>query len=110
MNSIPRLLLASVIVSLTSTTLIQAEDWPQWLGPQRDSVWREEGIIDAFPPQGPRQLWRQKVGFGYAGPAVAQGRVFVVDYVTDEIPYPKADRRDQPDGQGTRAVPGRRHW
>ena len=24
----------------------RADDWPQWLGPQRDAVWRETGIIE----------------------------------------------------------------
>ncbi len=95
MNSIPRLLLASLLTTLLATAPIRAEDWPQWLGPLRDSVWRESGIVDSFPPQGPRRLWSQKVSFGYAGPAVAQGRVFVTDFVVQEIPYPKADRRDK---------------
>ena len=30
-----------------------ADDWPGWLGPQRDGVWREEGILDHFPAGGP---------------------------------------------------------
>jgi outer membrane protein assembly factor BamB len=25
---------------------VSAEDWPQWLGPQRDGVWRENDIVD----------------------------------------------------------------
>jgi len=29
-----------------------ADDWPQWMGPQRDSVYREEGVIDRVPEQG----------------------------------------------------------
>ena len=23
-----------------------ADDWPQWLGPQRDGVWRETGLAE----------------------------------------------------------------
>jgi outer membrane protein assembly factor BamB len=61
----------------------RADDWPQWLGPQRDGVWRETGLLDKFPAGGPKVLWRVKVGGGYAGPAVAGGRVYVTDYVTD---------------------------
>jgi len=59
-----------------------AQDWPQWMGPQRDNVWRESGIVDKFPAGGPPVLWRTPIAGGYAGPAVAQGRVFVTDYVT----------------------------
>jgi outer membrane protein assembly factor BamB len=56
-----------------------ADDWPQWLGPQRDGVWRETGLVEKFPPGGPMVRWRVPIGGGYAGPAVAEGRVFVID-------------------------------
>jgi len=60
---------------------LHADDWPQWLGPQRDSVWRETGIVDTFPAGGPKKLWSQPTALGYAGPAVAQGRVVITDRV-----------------------------
>jgi outer membrane protein assembly factor BamB len=63
---------------------LRADDWPQWLGPQRDSVWRETGIVRKFPTGGPPVLWRTPVGGGYAGPAVAQGRVFLTDRLLDK--------------------------
>ncbi len=56
-----------------------ADDWPQWLGPERDSVWRESGIVEKFPTNGPPIRWRAKIGGGYAGPVVANGRVYVAD-------------------------------
>jgi outer membrane protein assembly factor BamB len=56
-----------------------ADDWPQWLGPQRDAVWRESGIVEKFPTNGPPVLWRTSIGAGYAGPIVAEGRVYVAD-------------------------------
>ena len=56
------------------------DDWPQWLGPQRDSVWRETGIIQSFAQQKPAVKWRVAVSGGYTGPAVAGGRVFVADF------------------------------
>ena len=31
----------------------RADDWPQWLGPKRDSVWRETGLLEKFPASGP---------------------------------------------------------
>ena len=58
---------------------VQAEDWPQWLGAKRDSIWRETGIVDKFPAEGPPIRWRVKIGPGYSGPVVAQGRVYVTD-------------------------------
>jgi len=56
-----------------------ADDWPQWMGPQRDDVWRETGIVDRFPEGGPKERWRVKIGGGYAGPAGVGDRVFVTD-------------------------------
>src|SRR6266540_6625640 len=73
-----RLALLTGLLSL-AIPAIRADDWPQWLGPQRDGVWREEGLIEKFPADGPRVRWRTPVGSGYTGPAVTQGRVFVMD-------------------------------
>ena len=56
-----------------------AADWPQWLGAKRDGVWRESGILKKFPEGGPKVNWRVPIGGGYAGPAVADGRVFIMD-------------------------------
>ena len=58
---------------------VYADDWPQWLGPKRDGVWRETGIIDKFPKDGPKIVWRQPVGPGYSGPAVVGDRVYLMD-------------------------------
>ena len=72
------------------TPLAKADDWPQWLGPNRDGVWRESGIVATFPKAGPKELWRVPVGIGYAGPAVAAGKVFVLDLVPSKgakLPY-----------------------
>ncbi len=72
--------LAALALGVPAAT-VRADDWPQWLGPERDGSWREDGIIDKFPAGGPKVRWRQKIGEGYAGPAVAGGRVVVADRV-----------------------------
>jgi outer membrane protein assembly factor BamB len=56
-------------------------DWPQWLGPNRDGVWRETGLVDKFPAGGPKVVWRAPIGGGYSGPAVAGERLYVMDRV-----------------------------
>src|SRR5438132_58892 len=70
-----------VIWACTGTSAGRADDWPQWFGPQRDGVWRESGLIEKFPAGGPKVLWRTPIGGGYAGPAVAAGKVYVTDRV-----------------------------
>ena len=69
----------NLIVAGLTLLPLQADDWPQWLGPQRDAVWRNTGIIERFPSDGLPVRWRQKIGGGYSGPAVANGRVYVMD-------------------------------
>jgi outer membrane protein assembly factor BamB len=68
-------------VFIGSVGAARADDWPQWLGPQRDGVWRETGILAKFPKDGPKVRWRFELANGYAGPAVADGRIFVMDRV-----------------------------
>ena len=60
-----------------------AEDWPQWRGAGRLGVWHETGIVERFPESGLQVAWRAPIGSGYAGPAVADGRVFVLDWQAD---------------------------
>lgn len=66
------------LLFLLVSAALHADDWPQWLGPQRDGVWRETGIVDALPAE-PKFRWRVKVGGGYTGPAVANGNVYLMD-------------------------------
>ncbi len=79
-----RLLLIASMLTLPAS----AADWPQWLGPNRDGVWKEDGILDTFPKDGPKVLWRKPIHPGYTGPAVAGGKVFVMDRLRKE---PAAD-------------------
>jgi outer membrane protein assembly factor BamB len=69
-----------------------ADDWPQWMGPKRDGVWAETGIIDQLPQNGLPKLWSTPIHAGYSGPSVAQGHVFVMDRKLS----PKAKLPDNP--------------
>ncbi|MEM8955213.1 MAG: PQQ-binding-like beta-propeller repeat protein [Verrucomicrobiota bacterium] len=82
----PPLALVFITTAFTSVCLLaasNAEDWPQWLGPNRDATWNETGILKKFPDGGPKVLWRTPVSWGYSGPAVADGKVFLMDYVIE---------------------------
>ena len=69
----------TALFALALASIARADDWPQWLGPQRDGVWRETGIVEKFPADGPPVRWRVPIGAGYSGPAVADGRVYIMD-------------------------------
>jgi outer membrane protein assembly factor BamB len=74
------LLVMIVLLAWLGAGPARADDWPQWMGPNRDAVWAETGIVRSFPKR-PEPLWRTKISSGYSGPAVAEGRVFVTDRV-----------------------------
>jgi outer membrane protein assembly factor BamB len=63
-----------------------AADWPEWRGAGRGGEWQEEGILEVFPKEGLKFRWRAPVGGGYAGPAVAEGRVFLTDFTPSQFP------------------------
>ena len=37
-------------------------DWPQYLGPDRNSISPEKGILRSWPADGPEVLWTVSVG------------------------------------------------
>ena len=65
---------------------IRAEDWPEIRGKGRLGEWNETGIVDKFPQDGLKVLWRTPIKAGFSGPAVADGRVFVTDYTETQRP------------------------
>jgi outer membrane protein assembly factor BamB len=94
----------TLVFACVSLVLVSAvaDDWPQWMGPQRDNVWRESGLLDKFPKDGPKIAWRVPVAGGYAGPAVANGRVYVTDFAKQgDSPGDNFDRKKL---QGTERV------
>lgn len=82
LRSLMGLVLLALIPSGDPANSVSADDWPQWMGPNRDNVWRETGIIDEFPATGLKTLWRTPLAGGYAGPAVSGGKVLVTDFQT----------------------------
>ncbi|MEM7477581.1 MAG: PQQ-binding-like beta-propeller repeat protein [Planctomycetota bacterium] len=81
MNSYSKLLLLCCVFWTWPNLLAHGEDWPQWMGPNRDGVYTETGLVREIPEEGLKELWRVPVANGYSGPAVAGGRVFLTDYV-----------------------------
>ena len=73
-------ILAFLVPCGAATKPCSADDWRGWMGNERDGVYRETGIIDEVPETGLKIKWRKPIEGGYAGPAAADGRVFVFDY------------------------------
>ena len=68
------------ILALTvSLSCASAEDWPHYLGPNRNSTSAQKGILRNWPTNGPVIAWSVPVGRGFGGPAVKGGKVYLLD-------------------------------
>ena len=57
----------------------ESSDWPQYLGPDRNSTSPRKGLLRSWPENGPEVLWTVAVGRGYGGPVVKDGKVYLLD-------------------------------
>src|SRR5438477_216060 len=59
------------LVCVASFTLLAssafADDWPQYLGPTRNSISPRKGLLRSWPEKGPEVLWTVPVGRGFGG-------------------------------------------
>jgi len=58
---------------------VLAEDWPQYLGPNRNGTSAQKGILRSWPQNGPEVLWTVSLGRGFGGPVVKDGKVYLLD-------------------------------
>ena len=55
--------------------------WPEFRGPHRNGISANPvATPPAWGTAGPRELWSVPAGEGYGGPAIANGRVYLVDF------------------------------
>jgi outer membrane protein assembly factor BamB len=61
-----------------------AADWPQILGPTRNGVYTGNDLANTWPKEGPPVVWQKKIGQGFAGPAVALGKLILFHRLGDK--------------------------
>ncbi|MHC4400628.1 MAG: PQQ-binding-like beta-propeller repeat protein [Planctomycetota bacterium] len=86
---IPLVVVILTICLFPSARRLAADDWPQWRGPNRDGVWHEPAVVEAFAGAEIPLRWRVPISSGYSGPTVAEERV----YVTDRVAEPDEEER-----------------
>lgn len=92
-------LLCAAAVGLLFARGAAAEDWPRWRGPRADGTWNAPKLPEKWPDGGPKVVWKQPVGGGYAGVTVADGRVYTMDLEAPIPPRAKGAKDDgKPDG------------
>ena len=55
-----------------------AGDWVRWRGPNLNGISSETGWLTKWPDDGPKRLWKAKVGTGFSSLAVANGNVYTL--------------------------------
>jgi outer membrane protein assembly factor BamB len=63
------------------------DDWPQWRGPDRTGVSKENGLLKDWPAKGPRLVWTySNAGVGFSTTAVVGDRLYTLGGI-DESEY-----------------------
>ena len=74
-----RKILLAAFISLVCMSGINAQDWPQYQGPDRNAVSTQKNLLHSWPQQGPEVLWTTEVGIGFGGPVIKDGKVYLLD-------------------------------
>lgn len=61
------------------SSVVSAEDWPQWRGPDRSGRVAASAKVPQKLSAEPRLVWKRPAGEGFASPVVAADRVYVFD-------------------------------
>jgi outer membrane protein assembly factor BamB len=72
-------LIVSAFLMIAFAAGLYAQDWPQYLGAERNSTSPQKGILRTWPETGPEVLWTANIGIGYGGPVVKDGKVYLLD-------------------------------
>src|SRR6185503_4136715 len=76
--------LRSLSVLLLMVPVIGAQDWPQFLGPNRNGQYPGTNLAAAWPKEGPPVVWQKKVGSGFSGPVIATGKLILFHRLDDK--------------------------
>lgn len=67
--------------TLAGFDLLAEGDWPRFRGVDFDNISKDPTpLAESWDTSGPPVVWRTSLGEGYAGPAVHNGRVYLLDY------------------------------
>jgi len=75
---------ALVAAAMSLSEPLIAQDWPQFLGPNRNGSTSVTNLAAQWPKDGPPVVWQRKVGQGFAGPVVSGGRLILIHRTGDK--------------------------
>ena len=69
----------TLLLAVASIAPLAAADWPSIYGPRRDNTSDQKGLLRSWPQAGPKVLWSVPMSAGFGGPAVSNGKVYLLD-------------------------------
>lgn len=70
--------IGGLLVAARVVTAAGVADWPRYRGPAGDGISEERGLAKAWPPSGPKVVWRVPLGDGYSGIVVSAGSLYTM--------------------------------
>lgn len=70
--------IAAVLLAILVAAPAASGDWLSYRGPTQNGVSTEKGLATEFPADGPKVLWKAKVGTGTSSITVSGGRAFTM--------------------------------
>ncbi|MGD8787609.1 MAG: PQQ-like beta-propeller repeat protein [Phycisphaerales bacterium] len=79
LKTIRKHLFIAVFILSVCSCIVEAADWPQWRGPNRDGICSETGLLKSWPKKGPKLLWELTgLGAGYSSMSIVDGRLYTM--------------------------------
>jgi outer membrane protein assembly factor BamB len=72
------LIVASALAIVLTAGDMHADDWNQFLGPQRSGVSAEKNLINAWPENGPKIVWRTPLGVSMSSVVISNAQAFTL--------------------------------
>src|SRR5688572_30502504 len=79
-----RLLAPLFVALLAGAAVLQASDWPEWRGPNRDGVSTETNLPEKWSPAGENVAWSLPFG-GRSAPVVFGNRLYLQTNTTGDL-------------------------
>ena len=82
MRVVPLLLTAAVLAiaapgwAANAAANNQATGWPHFRGPNRDGIATEKDALAGLTADGPKQVWKASLGFGFTSITIANGLAY----------------------------------
>jgi outer membrane protein assembly factor BamB len=73
-----RNIIAACAIAVAASGIAVAADWPNWRGPNHDQHAPDAKVSTSWPKEGPKELWRIKIGNSHGSFAVKNGKALLM--------------------------------